>query len=73
MLVRANGELASKLLAIDDDCGFSSGAWHDRLRVGVVGHGRKFPNVAALHCSRSLFLRVAVGFCRAISKMFPKL
>ena len=59
MFVGANGQLSADVLAIDDDGGFGSGTGHDRLRVRVVGHGWNLPDVAALHGSRSLFLRVA--------------
>jgi len=59
MLVRANGQLAAKLLAVDDNGRFGGFARHHWFRVRVVDHGLKFPNVAALYCPRSLFLGVA--------------
>jgi hypothetical protein len=59
MLVRANGELAAKLLAIDDNGRFGGFARHHWFRVRVVDHGVKLPNVAALHRSGSLLLGIA--------------
>jgi hypothetical protein len=59
VLVRAYRQLASKMLAVDDDCGLGCGAWHHWLRVRVVGDGRNLPNVTALDGSRSLLLGVA--------------
>jgi len=58
MLVRANGQLAAKLLAVNDNGRFGGFAWHDWFRVLVVDYGFKLPNVAALHGSRSLFLGI---------------
>ena len=59
MLVRANGELATKLLSIDDDGRFGGFARHHWFRVRVVDHGVKLPNMAALHRSGSLLLGIA--------------
>jgi hypothetical protein len=59
MFVRANGQVAAKLLAINDDGRFGGFAWHDWFRVWVVNHVGNLSNVAALHCSRSLFLGIA--------------
>jgi hypothetical protein len=59
VLVRADGQLAAKLLAIDDDGdlrGFARLGW---LGVRVVGHGVDLSDVSALNGSRSLFLGVA--------------
>jgi hypothetical protein len=72
MLVRANRQLLADVLTVNNDGGFGGGARHDRLRVRVVGYGWNLPNVAALQCTRSLFLRVApsvldldeAGMCR---------
>ena len=43
MLVRANGQLAAKLLAVDDDGGFGGFARHHWFRVRVVDHGLESP------------------------------
>ena len=58
MLVRANGQLAAKLLAVNDDGRFCGFARHHWFRVWVVDHDFKLPNVAALHRSGSLLLRI---------------
>jgi hypothetical protein len=59
MLVRAHGQLSSKVFAVDNDSGLGCGARHHGFGVRVVGHGWKFPNVAALDGSLSLFLGIA--------------
>jgi hypothetical protein len=59
MFVRAYRQLSSKVLAVDDDGRFGGFARHHWFRIRVVDHGFKFPNVAALHRSRSLFLGIA--------------
>jgi hypothetical protein len=59
MLIGANGQLAAKLLAIDNDCGLSGFARRYRLGVWVFGHGFDLPNVAALHRSGSLLFGIA--------------
>ncbi len=59
MLVRANGELTAKVLAVNDDDRFGGFARHYLFRVRVVDHGFKLPNVAGLHRSGSLILGVA--------------
>jgi len=59
MLVRANSQLAAKLLAVDDDCGLGGGTWHRGFGIGVVDHGFDLSNVAALDGSRSLLFGVA--------------
>lgn len=61
MLVRANGQLATKLLAVDHYCGLGGGARHYRLRVGDVDHIRNLPNVTVLDCFPSLLLGVALA------------
>ena len=58
MLVRANGELATKLLAVHNDGIFSGFARHHWFHVRIVGHGVKFANMAALQRSGSLPLEV---------------
>jgi hypothetical protein len=59
VLIRANRQLAAKVLAIDDNGRFGCFAWHDWFGVWVVGNGRNLPNVAALDGSRSLLLGIA--------------
>jgi hypothetical protein len=59
VLVCVYGQLRTDVLAVTDDGWFSSGARHDRLRVGIVDHVGNLSNVAALHRSRSLLLGIA--------------
>jgi hypothetical protein len=59
MFVRANGQLAAKQLPVDHDSVLGCIARQHRLRVGVVDHGRNLANVAALNCSRTLFLGIS--------------
>ena len=59
MLVGANGQLPTELFAVNDDRRFGGFARHDWVRVRVLDHGVKLPNVAAVHRSGSLLLGIA--------------
>jgi hypothetical protein len=57
--VRANSELATKLLAMHDDSGLGGFARHHWFSVRVVRHGFDLSNVAKLYGSRSPLLGIA--------------
>ena len=59
MFIGAYGELAAKLFAVDNDGRFGCFARRHWLRVRVLDHGVKLPNVAPLHGSGSLLLGIA--------------